>query len=59
MKSSTPAVPISIGAVRTQSGVCEGARFSKNRCDSVPSGKRTRVSGLPARWGRIVSATRA
>jgi len=59
MKSSTPTEPISIGSVRTQSGVCLGARFSKKRCPSTPSGNRTRVSARPARWGRIVSATRA
>ena len=59
MNSSVPTEPISIGAVFTQSGVCLGARFSKKRWPSTPSGNRTRVSGRPARWGRIVSAIRA
>ena len=57
MKSRTPAVPISIGAVLTQSGVCFGARFSKKRWPSTPSGKRTRVSARPFRWGSSTGAT--
>ena len=59
MNSSTPTEPISIGAVCTHSGVCLGARFSKKRWPSTPSGNLTRVSARPARWGRIVSAIRA
>jgi hypothetical protein len=59
MKFSSPSRPMTIGAVFTHLGVCEGARFSKKRCPSTPSGRRTRVSGRPLRWGSIASETRA
>ncbi|MCQ0019450.1 hypothetical protein LUX39_41445 [Actinomadura madurae] len=49
---------VGIVAVRTQSGVWEGAFFSKNLPPSTPSGHRIRVAARSFRCGSIAGATR-
>ena len=43
---------------RTQSGVCEGAFFSKKALPSTPSGQRVKVAGRPATCGSSTGAIR-
>ena len=46
-------------AVCTQSGRCDGARFSKNVCFPTPFGQRTSVSARPLRCGTSTGAIAA